>query len=175
MRMKTGLAVTTLLAGISMAISLAEPKDARKDTLHDIEMCCLATVIYSSDYDDVLPWPQDMTTVKAVTYPYVKNIGVWKSHNPNGGEFQFNMNLGGALFTSLKEPAKIPLYFESKPWPDQSRAVAYCDGNASFSAAGQWNAQQKYMKPKFKRAAKKPLPRNHLMQYLKDLTGGGRS
>src|SRR5687768_3904001 len=86
-------------------------------TLSSAKQIALGAIMYTADNDDQLPWVQNTETIKAVTYPYIRNLGVWKTANPAKSTFLFNMALGGVVTGTIREAVnKIPLYYESKPW-----------------------------------------------------------
>ncbi|MEZ0325739.1 MAG: hypothetical protein ACAH95_07520, partial [Fimbriimonas sp.] len=69
---------------------------ARKtQTISNMKQIALGAMMYSNDYDDVLPFAQNTATVQRVIRPYLKNDSLWKTMNPNGGRILFNMNVGG--------------------------------------------------------------------------------
>src|SRR5687768_5264792 len=133
MRMRVRLLFTGSCALAAVcAFALYGPQATEQTkTLSSAKQIALGAIMYLSDYDDQLPWVQNTETIKAVTYPYIKNLGVWKTANPAKSMFLFNMALGGVVTGTIRERVnKIPLYYESKPWPDGRRAVAYLDGSA---------------------------------------------
>jgi hypothetical protein len=129
----------------------------KTQTLSNLKQVALATIMYCTDYDDVYPYVQNTGTVQEVTYPYVKNREVWKTLNPKGGRFLFNLAIGGASAPQIENPAEMPMFYEERAWPDGSRAVAYADGHAKFVPASGWAAIQKELKKRYKRTGK-PLP-----------------
>jgi prepilin-type processing-associated H-X9-DG protein len=117
----------------------------------------LGMLMYTNDYDDVLPYVQSVVTVKEITYPYIKTKSVWETGNP-ASQWRFNMCVGGALETDIQEPASTPMFYESAPWPDGRRVVAFMDGHVKLVSSSDWKAMAKYLKLKLKKKATKPLP-----------------
>lgn len=148
-------------AAILMPV-FSQAKGAAKQTatLSNAKQVALGMMIYGGDYDDVLPWPQGMKAVKFVTRPYLKNDDLWKSLNPAGGEFRFNMSLGGVSMVDVERPAETILFYEEKAWPDGRRAVAFVDGHAKFVSEEDWKRLQPTLKLRVKKTAKRPLPLN---------------
>lgn len=127
-------------------------------TMSNMKQAALGMTLYTTDYDDVYPWVQSSRAAYEVTFPYVKNKEIFKTLNPNGGQIQFAMNLGGVESTTLDNPAETPMYYESAAWPDGSRIVSYADGHTKTVTAAQWPRVEEYLRKVYKRKAKKPLP-----------------
>ncbi len=118
-------------------------------------------LMYSSDYDDNYPYAQGTAAVKFVTYPYVKNKKVWETYNPNGGQIVFNMGVAGANATSIQNPADTVMFYETMPWPDGRRAVAYTDGHVKHVASDVWAEISKRLTPSGIKRVAKALPLNY--------------
>lgn len=138
-------------------------------TLANVKQMSLGMIIYCTDYDDVAPYAQSSTTAWSVMLPYIKSRETLKTLNPNGGSFLFNMSLAGVSLVDLESPAETPMIFESKPWPDGTRAVAFADGHAKYLSEDEWAKYQPALKLNLKKTAKKPLPSNYDPSRL----GGG--
>jgi prepilin-type processing-associated H-X9-DG protein len=135
-----------------------QPADAKQTAqISNGKQIALGTIMYCSDYDDILPYVNSVVTVKEVTAPYMRNNDLWKSLNP-ASEWRFNMCVGGVSMTDIPEPADTPLFYESAPWPDGRRVVAFCDGHVKLVDGATWDGMAKYLKLKLKRTAKQPLP-----------------
>ncbi|GIK31146.1 MAG: hypothetical protein HND43_04360 [Armatimonadetes bacterium] len=126
--------------------------------LSSAKQLALGMILYTSDWDDVFPWPQSTSKVQEVIEPYLKNDRVWETGNSESSRFLFNMNLGGVSYADIESPAETPMFFESKPWPDGRRIVAFADGSAKLVSADDWSSVEEGLKLKFKRTAKQPLP-----------------
>lgn len=116
-------------------------------------------LLYASDWDDILPWAQNTLTAQAVSQPYLKNTTVMKSLNPRGGQLAINGNVGGVQVGPI--PVGVPLFYDSKPWPDGSRVVAFVNGSVKIVPKKDWPRVAKMLAKKWKRAAKRPLPKDH--------------
>ena len=157
-------AVLPSLVGAATLLGLAVVPQMAADqtrTLSNGKQLGLGLHLYCADFDDILPWPQSIITMKGVTYPYIKNKSIWTTYNPAKSQFLFNSALGGVSMNSVQDPVGTPLYYESKPWPDGRRIVVYVDGHARIESADAWATISKKLKGKWKRAAAKPLPKNH--------------
>ncbi len=132
--------------------------------LSNIKQISVGQMIYISDYDDVLPNPPDTNTVANVTFPYIKNIKIWESQNPNGGHFEFNLNLAGINMGKIPNPAETVLFYENTAWPDGSRVVAYADAHCKVLTAEAWKVVEQKMKsetfniPRAGKLPKLPFP-----------------
>lgn len=133
---------------------------AKTQTLSNMKQVATAMIMYISDSDDEYPYPQTTKTIRYITAPYMKNNDLWTTRNPNGGEFLFNMALGGVSATQLEYPAEMVMFYESKAWPDGTRVVAFADGHARVVDSATWKTLQKWLKRKYKTKSK-PLPANY--------------
>jgi beta-lactamase regulating signal transducer with metallopeptidase domain len=111
----------------------------------------LATMMYTQDYDDVLPAVQTTHAVQFVTFPYTKSAEIWKTANPKGDQFQFSMNVAGVAMTTFPELAKTVEYHESETWPDGNRWVGYADGHVKKASSDLWDLLKPTLKTKYPR------------------------
>ncbi|MBV6457962.1 MAG: hypothetical protein HONBIEJF_01083 [Fimbriimonadaceae bacterium] len=118
-------------------------------------------LLYASDYDDVLPYPQNDETWQRVVYPYIKNRDVFQTGNPQKSKWTFNANLGGVNLVAADEPARTPLFRDSKAWPTGERLTGFVDGHVTALQGADLKASEKAWAKKYKRTAKKPLPADH--------------
>jgi prepilin-type processing-associated H-X9-DG protein len=137
----------------------AQAKVAAKQTatLSNAKQIAIGALMYCGDYDDVFPFVQSTPQFQKVTHPYTKNPDIWKTLNPNGGEFRFAMNMAGVSMTTLDNPAEAPLIYESQAWPDGRRTVAFVDGHAKRVSAAEWAAIEPRLRAKHPRTAKWPI------------------
>jgi prepilin-type processing-associated H-X9-DG protein len=133
--------------------------------LSNIKQLALAAHMYASDYDDVFPYAQSTATVKAVTMPYLKSIEAWTTHNPSESRFLFNMAVAGALLGEIDSPNEVVLFYESAPWPDGRRHVAFCDGHARTVSEDEWTRLKETLKLKLRKIGR-PLPPDHFLAEL---------
>jgi hypothetical protein len=102
-----------------------------------VKSLALALNAYAADADDTYPNVQNLNSLKVVTLPYVKDKTLWKTDNPKS-EIRFNNAVGGVVRSSIAEPKDTVIFYESKPWPDNSRAVSFVDGNGRLLTAHDW-------------------------------------
>lgn len=136
------------------------PDEMRKrtQTLSNAKQVATATMIYCTDYDDMLPIGNSTEQVKKLLLPYSKSETIWKSEN-SGSRFLFNMNVTGVSMSIFTQPMRTPMIYESKPWTDGARVVAYIDGHARMEPKEKWPEiermlKQKWNKPPVKRKGK---------------------
>lgn len=132
------------------------PED-RTQTLSNVKQASVALMIYAADYDDVIPYVQSSKGAFEVLMPYAKNKEIFKSLNPNGSKVLLNMAVVGVNIASIPSPAETVLFYESKTWPDGSRAVAFCDGHAKMVAELEWESLKASLNLKLAKSGK-PLP-----------------
>lgn len=125
-----GLTVTGMASLRATALASDDPRPVSEQTeaLIRIKQAALATIMYSQDFDDVLPYPQSTAVVKVALAPYAKKQDIFESPT-KGGEFRYNLNVGGALLSKVDKPAEVPLWSEHVP-PKSNPVVAYVDGHA---------------------------------------------
>jgi hypothetical protein len=149
------------LIGASKSAMESEPsageRAKRTAALSNAKQIAMALMMYSADYDDYLPYVQSTAGLKAALMPYLKNEGIWDTYNP-GARFLFNMCLSGVSCVSIEEPAKTPMIYESAPFKDGTRIVAFADGHASRLSEADWKALDKYLKLKLPRLTKQSDP-----------------
>ena len=136
-------------------------------TVSNVKQVALGMIMYTNDWDDYCPYPQSSKAAWYVEYPYVKNINVFKTLNPKGGMIRFNMGIAGASTTSIASPADTVLLFESEPWPDGRRVVAFCDGHVKLVNEQTWADLSKHLTPSGIARVKKPLPVSYDKEFDK--------
>jgi len=117
----------------------------------------LSLMMYANDYDDQFPYVQGTPQLQKLVRPYVKNDTLWKSLNPAGSDFRFAMNLAGVASSMLPEPNRTPMLYESNPWADGRRIVAFVDSHVKIVSADEWKGIEPWLKRKYPREAKKPI------------------
>jgi hypothetical protein len=157
--------VWKIFAGVLLALPCVifglqgSNEDLMGQTRSNMKLIALGTIMYTTDWDDVLPYAQSTRAVAYCTEPYMKNRRIWQTLNPNGGKIQFNMGIAGVGVDDVQNPAETPLFYETQFWPDGSRVVAFLDAHGSSISNSDWPIVNKALAAKFKRKAK-PLPAN---------------
>ena len=109
-----------------------EVYSAQSRTSSNMKQVALSIMIYSQDYDDLFPATASTADAQEVTYPYLKNVELWKTYNPAGGRVLFNNKIAGASTNAIPLPAETVMLYEEKVWADGRRAVAFTDGHVKF-------------------------------------------
>lgn len=145
-----------MLAAILFPV-FAQAKEAAKETvaLSNAKQIATAALIYSSDYDDLFPAANSSDEFKKNVMPYLKNEEVFKTGNPNGSRFLYNVKLSGVFAGVVDDPGQTILVYESAPWPDGKRTVAFADGSAKRVSTEEW----KKLEPSLKKSYPRPKPR----------------
>ena len=161
-------ALTALTLGASSLHFGKGGHDARSDddrtvALHHAKYLNTATLMYAADYDGDFFYAQDSATAKNVIQPYLRSKEVSDSPTP-GGQFLFNMNVGGVNISSIESPAETVGWYEVLPNKTDPFAVGYVDGHAKLV--------QPDGKAKFQSALKKRFPRKDSMHPLPAHAGG---
>jgi prepilin-type processing-associated H-X9-DG protein len=113
--------------------------------------------MYGVDNDDELPSGESSGDAGAQIAPYLKRIEVLKTVNPNGGSIRYNVHLAHVNLTSIATPAQTVLWYDSEPWPDGTRVVAFADGHAKSVNPEEWMAVQATLIRRYP-AADQPKP-----------------
>lgn len=119
---------TTKLSTLVKTFNSAPTEEA----LQNIKQLILGVIMFATDNDDKLPTGNSSDELAQKIYPYIKNQSLFKSLNPNGGRINFILKLGGIPVTAILAPQSTIFAYDSKPWPDGTYLVAYCDGHSSF-------------------------------------------
>lgn len=139
----------------------AQDASSQTRTLSNMKQVGVGMMMYCADFDDMYPWPQSTKAVQYVIRPYLKNMDLWQTANPNGGEVRFNMAIGGVNMVAIEDIANTVMFYESKAWPDGRRAVAFTDGHAKMVTSSEWQKLEATLRKKFPKSAKRPLPLNY--------------
>lgn len=161
---------TTSMTAVARAA--ARPATLASTELSNIKQVTLAAIMYAADYDDVLPYVQGTDDFKTVVSPYMRSSEVFKTVNPNGGRYLFNMALAGTSQTDLESPNKTPMFYSSNAWPDGRYCVGYADGSAKFISAAEFQSLQPMFHLKLKRHGK-PLPAGIASKFEVGAKNGG--
>ena len=109
------------------------PKDASRRIAGRSHMRQLGTriLIYAGDHDDHFPLAMESArALRPVIIDRVEAPWLFKTTNPRGGEILGDARLGGRLTTSVKDPERAVMLFDSLPWPNGSSPVCRVDGSA---------------------------------------------
>jgi prepilin-type processing-associated H-X9-DG protein len=146
---------------ISMAILLpvfAQAKIAAEKTasISNGKQVALSMLMYANDFDDQFPDASSTAKAQKVTYPYAKSSAIWKTANPAHTRFLYNTSLAGVNMVEIPKPSEVPLIYESGPWADGTRIVAYADGHVKRVSAQMWSHDvEPWLHHHWKRARKK--------------------
>ena len=124
--------------------------------ISNMKQLALGAIMYSADNDDVYPLAHSIGQAKMEVAPYLKNNKLYISQNPNGGQILYNVNLAGVGATETVKPESVPLYYDSRAWPDGGRPVAFADGHAKYVTAEEWEAVAAELNHRYKRAPTAP-------------------
>ena len=127
-------------------------------TLSNLKQIGTGAALLLSDNNNIFPNVQSTKQLFEFMMPYLRNKEVFKTKNPMGGEFRFNMSLAGVSASDIETPAETPLFFESQAWPDGRRCVCYTDTHAKFVTEDEWKKMQPMLKLKLKRHGKPIKP-----------------
>jgi len=144
---------------------MAQARLAAENTssLSNAKQVALGLLMYSNDYDDVMPYAESTGAIVKVTQPYLKNVKIWWT--TDNRRFLFNHSLGGATSTEVERPAETILIYAEGPASDGKREVAFADGHARRLGPDEWSKYEATLHLKLKKTAKKPLPANFGQEY----------
>lgn len=152
------------------AYAAFQVSSAQDTTRKNLKAVATATLMYSSDFDDVLPRPLETKSWFAAILPYCRSAKLFFSGNPNSHLIP-NLSVGGMVISKIKNPAKTVLLYDEKPWKDGSYLVAFCDGHVALVSARDWKILSKTLHFRGKPSAK-ALPKDYWKSFpWKDLPG----
>ena len=105
----------------------------------------LALMMYTQDYDEVLPPVQSAEQVKTLIMPYVKNSDVF--YQPGVHKlYTINGTISKHKLVEIKYPASFCVYYEPMPGKDGSRWTLYMDGHVKKVTPDEWEKVKKFSK-----------------------------
>lgn len=153
---KTQTLAVTLFACLTVSAIASlklqdDPSNAdklRSKTLARLKSVARATLIYTSDWDDRLPFAHSTKEAETITFPYAKDHTVYRSPRKDC-DFRYNTNLSGIILTSIDDIAGIPMWYETTP-KDLAPGVAYLDGHVKIVTGKNREDLEKALKKTFK-------------------------
>lgn len=106
--------------------------------LSQVKQISIGVLLYSGDFDDVLPKTNSTSQTATAIAPYLKSDSLWKTKNPAGSRILYNVALSGMSMVSIESPAETLMLWEENAWADGTRAVGYTDGHAKRLNEAQW-------------------------------------
>jgi hypothetical protein len=126
-------------SGLMAVFEDARKKAQSASALSNMKQLGLALMMYSQDYDEVLPPLRDAATLKKVLLPYVRNEDVFKSPG-TGQPFLPNSRLSGRPLRKIPSPATTVALYSAVPEPTGGRILCFVDGHAKAVGAREWEA-----------------------------------
>lgn len=127
-----GGCVVLILAAILFPVFASAKSAATKSaTVSNVKQLSLGMILYASDADE--HFPPDMTSAEAMRpaiAQYLPKEDVFKTLNPNGGEFLGDARLSGRSLDDLVSANMTIMLRESRAWPDGDVCVGKADGSA---------------------------------------------
>lgn len=132
------------------------PAQQRTLAMSRLKQVALATILYAQDYDEFFPHVSATKDVRPIVAPYIEDKNCFKSPRP-GGDFLYNLNIGGIDMIRIPSPAETPMWFEEPP-KDLLPIVGYTDGHVKSLTEDEVVAFRKALKQKFPRGkGQKPI------------------
>lgn len=115
---------------LGLTVGVAREASHRTQSINNLKQIALGTILYSTDYDDVLPSATSSGQAQELIMPYIKSRSTFQPPYGDKTVYLFNVRLSGKTLTSIEEPAETPMWYESRPNGDPpGRAVARTDGS----------------------------------------------
>ena len=100
-------------------------------TISSMKQAALGILMYTADHNDHFPlrFTSNEELLEALG-DYAKDLKTVTTRNPNGGQVIPNASLGGVHLSSVLDPARTALLYETEDWPDDGgRIFAFVDGH----------------------------------------------
>ncbi len=125
----------------------ARGKAQRAASASNLKQIGLALMMYSQDYDEVLPPMVDSASVKKILMPYMANDKLFT--DPRTGElYAVNTVLSKHKLAQIVSPAEMAVFYEKNLDSDGGRNVAFADGHVKWVRASEWETVKKKSKIK---------------------------
>jgi len=126
------IAIIAILAAILFPVFAQAREKARQTScLSNVKQQGLAAIMYTQDYDEVLPPTQNAAVFKQVLYPYVRSDRAFispfslKPYTPNPA-------LSGKPIHSFPDLSKVYGVKDPVPGPDKKITIGYLDGTITY-------------------------------------------
>lgn len=118
-------------------VSTAQDNARNVSSLSNLRQLGTGMLMYTQDYDEVLPPMKNLDTVKKVIMPYIKNEQIFI--NPITKEpYGVNSILSMHKLAHLKRQDEMVVFYETTSAPDGTRGVAFLDGHALRVQEADW-------------------------------------
>lgn len=140
-----GIGSLTDIREFNMDQELAESarvqgEETQVSTVSNLKQVAMSLLMYTEDYDEVLPPMKNPETAQVALIPYVKSESLFlqpDTHQP----LQPNPLLSYRPVAAFEAPADTPIFYEATPLDrggSRTRAVAYLDGHVTRVPETDW-------------------------------------
>lgn len=136
-------AARDIQAEATLATQSCEDNNRQSDSR--LKQLGLGVMMYTQDYDDVLPPMASTSQFQMAVYPYVKEHNTFIDQHTNM-PYGLNTRLSHHRLRSVPSPASMVLLFETKPAEDGTREVVFLNWRAQRIRETEW--------PRLKKACK---------------------
>ena len=137
----------TQIQPFDLQSALPKPRPATESSQDRLKQLGLAVMMYTQDYDEVLPPMKDVKKFRDLLMPYIKNLEMFV-HPETSRPYIPNAILHEHKFATIPEPASFVLLYEDAPAADGTRGVVFVDGHTKRVSEAEWQ--------RLKRASKIP-------------------
>ncbi len=132
--------------GVTGALDTAHDSAVTTSSQSNMKQLALGILMYSQDYDEVLPPMKTAAELKKAIMPYVKNEAVFV-HPQTKAPYMPNPILTNKPMRKIANPAQFVLLYEPAA-SNGKRCVAFADGHTKVIQESEW--------PRLKKACKIP-------------------
>ena len=112
---------------------------ATEESVKNLKQLGTALMMYTQDYDEVLPPMKKYEKMQEIIMPYVKNLNAFT--NPDTKEpYKANPVISGVSLAKIAEPTEIVAFYEAGPAKDGTRGVCFLDGHVKRIKEEDWPA-----------------------------------
>jgi hypothetical protein len=143
------LSITQIRPFTPITPKIKAPTPVTEVSLKRLKTLGLAVLMYTQDYDDVLPPMKEVKKFQEVVTPYVRGATMPADYfvNPvTSKPYVLNLILSQHKLATLPQVASFVLAYEDQPAPDGTRGVVFVDGHAARIQETEWTRLKKISK-----------------------------
>lgn len=141
---RAGLSSPTMTLAAILFPVFAQARVTARETssVSNLRQIATAAMMYTQDWDEVLPPMKDAATAKKALMPYCKNEAMFIDPRTNE-PYHVNVAASRKHVATVDSPAQFVLFYEATPGRDGKRAVAFLDGHVKRITEQEWETAKR--------------------------------